>query len=823
MATIDDTLLMDIKHAVDDAAALEAAADPADTTEDETAVGDEARLSGIHEINGDGPVDGYSPYKPTVLDSPHKLFKQSSLRDWLQATKPLKARAVSLQGSANEPEQRAHGDPDGLDGYAHAMAAETGVGQGESLPHASANEPEHRAHAEPNGLEGNASVTAGTEAGIASGFSDAPPETSTEAPPTGRPPDDAAAGALSAGAIKLESTGCPPDDAAAGALSAGAINDEETAGGITALAPAGAGAGAARELGVSTPIGPLAATVLSRRALLLPATRATPPAPAQLHSSSCAFPASSMSPGGVCEISSDEIAFAGDTLECGFASNSYDSPGRGGADGTGAKKPNYVPDKANQDQKPGGFSLATGCPPGDTAAGALSTGKLESGRGGAAAGAISAGAPKLECTGRPPGGAAAGALSAGAIKLESTGRPPDDAAAGALSAGAIKIESERGLLGPAAASALSAGTITKLEREVVREEAGVVARARTVGKGAEALGHGGGGGAADAAAGAEGEAIENVEVQPGLASDAPGYGGADKDDSPSRGGVDAAGLEEHSSDSSNEEPGYGAGRPRGDAAAGALSAGAIKLESTGRPPDDAAAGALSAGAIKSNASVTAGTEAGIASGFSDAPPETSAEAPPTGRPPDDAAAGALSAGAIKIESERGLLGPAAASALSAGTITKLESTGRPPNNAAADTLSAGANKPESKRGRLGHAAADELLMGRPPGNAAAGALPVSATKLKITGRPPGGAAAGALSTCVTKLKGTHHSISDVALTRSRPAPTRSRARAARSAMRPPTRAEPTEHKFSGDTSTNHARRAKSIERRAAAKNTAGAC
>ena len=274
-------------------------------------------------------------------------------------------------------------------------------------------------------------------------------------------------------------------------------------------------------------------------------------------------------------------------------------PGRGGADGTGAKEPNYVPDKANQDQKPGGFSLVTGRPPGDTAAGALSTGKLESGRGppgGAAAGAISAGAPELECTGRPPGGAAAGALSAGAIKLESTGRPPDDATAGALSAGAIKIKSERGLLGPAAASALSAGTITKLEREVVREEAGVVAHARTVGKGAEALGHGGGGGAADDVSGAKGEAIENVEVQPGLASDAPGYSGADEDDSPSRGGVDAAGLEEHSSDSSNEELGYGAGRPRGDAAAGALSAGAIKLESTGRPPDNAAAGALSAGA-----------------------------------------------------------------------------------------------------------------------------------------------------------------------------------------------------------------------------------
>ena len=135
-----------------------------------------------------------------------------------------------------------------------------------------------------------------------------------------------------------------------------------------------AGAGAARELGVSTSIRPFAAMASSRRALLPPAASASPPAPAQLHSSSCAFPASSMSPGGVYE----EIVFAGDTLECGFASNGCDSPGRGGADGTGAEEPNYVPDKAGQDQKPGGFSLTMGCPPGDTAAGALSAGKLES-------------------------------------------------------------------------------------------------------------------------------------------------------------------------------------------------------------------------------------------------------------------------------------------------------------------------------------------------------------------------------------------------------------------------------------------------------------
>ena len=156
----------------------------------------------------------------------------------------------------------------------------------------------------------------------------------------------------------------------------------------------------------------------------------------------------------------------------------------------------------------------------------------------------------------------------------------------------------------------------------------------------------------DDVAGAEGEAIENIEVQPGLASDAPGYGGADEDDSPSRGGVDAAGLEEHSSDSSNEEPAanlkgyisrrviiswdlyggppgvvyawahrgahvyehhvnyddtrrrrwhdlgnYGAGHPRGDAAAGALLAGAIKIESKRGLLGHAAAGAPSAGAI----------------------------------------------------------------------------------------------------------------------------------------------------------------------------------------------------------------------------------
>jgi len=168
-----------------------------------------------------------------------------------------------------------------------------------------------------------------------------------------------------------------------------------------------------------------------------------------------------MLPGGGYEISSDEIVFAGDTLECGFASNCYDSPGRGGAGGTGAEEPNYVPDKANQDQEPSGFSLATGRPSGDTAAGALSTGKLESRGGppgGAAADAISAGAPKLECTGRLLGGAAAGALSAGAIKLESKRGLLDHAAAGAPSAGAIiKLESTGRPFDDAAADTLSAG------------------------------------------------------------------------------------------------------------------------------------------------------------------------------------------------------------------------------------------------------------------------------------------------------------------------------------------------------------------------------
>ena len=112
--------------------------------------------------------------------------------------------------------------------------------------------------------------------------------------------------------------------------------------------------------------------------------------------------------------------------------------------------------------------------------------------------------------------------------------------------------------------------------------------------------------------------------------------------------------------------------------------------------------------------------------------------------------------------------------------------------------------------------------GRPRGDAAAGALSTGAIKIESKRGLLSHAAASTLSVCVTKLKGTHHSISNVALTRSRSAPTRSRARAARSATWPPTRARPMAHNLSGDTGTNYARRAKSTERRAAARATAGA-
>ena len=59
VVTVDDTLLMDIadkRAGVDDAAALEAVADPADTNEDETAVDDEASLSGTREIDWNGSL-----------------------------------------------------------------------------------------------------------------------------------------------------------------------------------------------------------------------------------------------------------------------------------------------------------------------------------------------------------------------------------------------------------------------------------------------------------------------------------------------------------------------------------------------------------------------------------------------------------------------------------------------------------------------------------------------------------------------------------------------------------------------------------------------
>jgi len=325
---------------------------------------------------------------------------------------------------------------------------------------------------------------------------------------------------------------------------------------------------------------------------------------------------------------------------------------------------------------------------------------------------------------RPLDDAAADTLSAGANEPKSERGLLGHAAAGAPSAGATKLEGKRGLLDHAAAGAPPTGAI--IVTDSVKSVADCFPGVKRVA----------GGGyeissdeilfaddtqsntttaapadvsplreinTEDDVAGAEGEAIENIEVQPGLASDAPGYGGADEDDSPSRGGVDASTRPDSRSTATtraNEEPAadlkgyisrrviiscdlyyggppgvvyawahrganvyehhvnyddtrrwhalgnYGAGRPRGDAAAGALSTGAINIESTGRPLDDAAAGALSAGAIK-------------------------------------------------IESKRDPLGHAAVSALSAGAIIKLESTGRPPDDAAAHTLSVSANELES--------------------------------------------------------------------------------------------------------------------------------
>ena len=189
----------------------------------------------------------------------------------------------------------------------------------------------------------------------------------------------------------------------------------------------------------------------------------------------------------------------------------------------------------------------------------------------------------------------------------------------------------------------------------------------------------------DDVAGAEGEAIENIEVQPGLASYAPGYGGADEDDSPSRGGVDAAGLGEHSSDSSNEEPaadlkGYISRRV------------VISWDLQGGPPGVVYAWAhCGAHAYEHHVDYDDTRRWHDLGNYG------------AGRPRGDAAAGALSAGAIT-----------------------------------ASALSAGANEPESKRGRLGHAAADELSTGRPPGGEDAGAL-----STESTGRSHDDAAAGA--------------------------------------------------------------------------------
>jgi len=244
---------------------------------------------------GGEPVE---PEQHAAADEPEQCalgeFNRLDGNAYATAAEPSGGADESLQGSANEPEQRAHGDPDGLDGNAYATAAETGVGQGELLPHASANEPEQRAHAEPNGLEGNASVTAGTEAGIASGFSDAPPETSTEALSTTRrelgmplpagdtpaklasalrPPAPVGPRAESAEpewlAIEAEILYAGSDSSGDGALEAAAEASvdltswqdapralapiiEEAAGSIAALAPAGAGA--VRELAAANAV-----------------------------------------------------------------------------------------------------------------------------------------------------------------------------------------------------------------------------------------------------------------------------------------------------------------------------------------------------------------------------------------------------------------------------------------------------------------------------------------------------------------------------------------------------------------------------------------
>jgi len=147
---------------------------------------DDARLLTKHEqerarsISASAEEEAAADEEPVLAAT---LEEPDMLRAWLGYFREINTEAdLELE----EPEQRALGEPDGLDGNAYATAAEPGVGQDESLLHASANKPEQCAHGEPNGLEGNTSVTAGTEAGIASGFSDAPPETSIEALPTTR-------------------------------------------------------------------------------------------------------------------------------------------------------------------------------------------------------------------------------------------------------------------------------------------------------------------------------------------------------------------------------------------------------------------------------------------------------------------------------------------------------------------------------------------------------------------------------------------------------------------------------------------------------------
>ena len=106
MVTVDDMLHMNIANkraGVDNAAALEAVADPANTNEDETAVDDEAWLSGTREIDWNGSLiddDTLDPPKVATGRWPHVL-DDIDCPEWLkEAAKHfnLEACAVSSSG-----------------------------------------------------------------------------------------------------------------------------------------------------------------------------------------------------------------------------------------------------------------------------------------------------------------------------------------------------------------------------------------------------------------------------------------------------------------------------------------------------------------------------------------------------------------------------------------------------------------------------------------------------------------------------------------------------------------------------------------------------